>query len=157
MSKRKRRTREEMLEFYRQKMEKLEAQLEGTYDDSQESNTLKRLKRALRKRQTAYKGAVTILEGVTSEDGKGWTRSPIAEKIEKTRARLAQQIETEQRSEEFRAKLPHDIQRLEALIEAAKIGEDVDFPSDLTPLGTEKTDEEHEAAAIVTDGENERD
>lgn len=149
--KRNRRTREEMLAHYQAQIERLEAAMAGAPDTSTESGVLKSLKRALRKRETALRAANVTLNGVKAEDGKGYVRSPIADKIAQTEARLESQRRTAAEAEEQRAALPFDIDRLSALVEAAENGETVEFPDDLTPLPGEenRTDEQHEAAFIA--------
>jgi hypothetical protein len=147
---RNRRTRKEMIELRRQQLEKLLAEEEGRIPSS-ESGVLKALRNRLRKTKTALKAARMTLEGVRQENGDGWHRPPIDEKIEHTKQRLASQIETRDRAEEHRAALPGDVERLEALVEAATAGQDVEFPKDLTPLtpDEERTDEEHETAFLA--------
>lgn len=151
MTKRNRKTREEMLAFRLAQVAKLEAQIEGNYQDEGENAILKTLKKRLRKTETELRSANVTLNGVAGSEGKGWSRSPISEKIEGTKVRLASQIETMDRADFFAAKLPFDVERLQALIEAAEAGEDIEFPDDLTPLANEqeRTDEEHEAVHIA--------
>ena len=64
-------------------------------------------------------------------------------------------LETQERAEEKIDQLPLDRDRLIALIEVAKNGEDVEFPTDLYKFGTDqdRTEEEHEAA-FIADVEN---
>ncbi len=149
--KRNRRSREEMLAYYDGKAAKIRAQIEGTYSDDQESDVLKALKRRHRKTVTALKAARITLNGITGKDGKGWTRAPIAEKIRTTEARLEAQHEAMQNAEEFNTVLPFNVDTLSALIAAAKLGDVVDFPTDLHPLSQDepKTDEEIEADFIA--------
>ncbi len=151
MTKRNRKTRQEMLEVYQAKVAKLEAQIAGSFEDDTGGAIIKQLKKRLRKTQTALRAATVTIDGITGKDGKGWTRAPIADKIETTRKRLLSQIETQERAENFAAKLPFDVERLKALIELAEAGEEVEMPSDLTRFGkdAERSDEEHEAAAIA--------
>jgi hypothetical protein len=153
--KRNRRTKAEMAEHYRKLAEQYEAELDGSVDTSSQSGVLKALRAALRKRETQLRAARITLDGVTRDDGNGFVRSPIDEKIAHTLNRLESQQETKARAEEAVAAYPFDIERLQALIAAAELGEDVEMPDDLTPLpGDEsRTDEEHEAAFIAK-GEN---
>jgi hypothetical protein len=148
-----RKTREEMLAFRLAQVEKLQAQIAGTHQDDSESGILKQLKKRLRATLTALKGAGYTLNGVVREDGKGYSRSPIDEKISKTEDRLASQVETKDRAEVMIAKLPFDVETLEASIAAAELGDEVMFPEGLTPLGKPSTDEEHETSFIAKEEE----
>lgn len=154
--KRNRRTREEMLAHYQAQIERLEAAMDGKPDTSSENGILKSLRARLRKTNTELRSANVTLNGVTHEDGVGYVRSPIDQKIEQTEKRLQSQRETKARAEAFAAALPFDIKRLEALIAAAEQGEEIEFPNDLTRLSKdeERTDEEHEAAYIADDGDS---
>ncbi|MCI0557185.1 MAG: hypothetical protein MN733_01730 [Nitrososphaera sp.] len=154
-SKRNRRSAAEMAEFYRQQAERCQAIAEGRAVDDTEHGVLKALKARLRKTKTEFRSAQITLNGVAREDGHGWTRAPIADKILGTIARLESQRETKRRAEEFIAALPFDVERLEALVAAAEQGEDVEMPGDLVPLsdGQDRSDEEHESAYIAQ-GEN---
>jgi len=157
-NKRNRRTDAEMLEHFKKEQARLEAKMAGKIDTSTESGKLKAIKRRLRKTTTELKAARFTLEGSQpGPDGKGMVRSSIDDKIKQTQARLASQIETRDRATAFAAKLPFDIERLEALLAAAEQGDDVDMPDDLTPLSDEskRTDEEHEAAFATKDDESE--
>ncbi len=153
---RNRRTREEMLAHYEAEAERVRQQIAGSYKDESENAVLKQLAKRLRKTETELRAATITVNGVAGSEGKGWSKSPIDEKIATTEARLATQVETKARAEAFQASLPFDIERLQALVNAAKEGEDVEMPSDLTPLADEqeRTDEEHEAAFIASE-ENE--
>lgn len=143
---RSRKTRQEMLAYRLEQVEKLKAQIEGSYQDDSENAVLKSLRKRLRKTNTALNAA-----GITI-NGKG-VRAPIADKIAGTRARLASQIETMENAEEYLARLPFDVDTLEALIASAEQGDEVEFPSDLTRLqgDEDRTDEEHEAAFIANE------
>ncbi len=151
--KRNRRTREEMLAHYEAEAQRVRDQIAGSYKDDSENAVLKQLKNRLKKTNTLQRTMRVVLDGVHGSEGKGWSKSPIAEKIEATEKRLASQIETRDRAEVYTAKLPFDIERLQALVEAAEAGEDVEMPSDLTPFPDEqnRTDEEHEAAFIASE------
>tara|TARA_S200002703_G_scaffold129359_1_gene116383 strand:- start:1581 stop:2132 length:552 start_codon:yes stop_codon:yes gene_type:complete len=150
--KRKRSTMAEMEVKLVAKLEALRARMEGKPDTTSENAILKSLKARLRKTNTELRAARVTLHGQPSKDGSSMLRAPIADKIAATEARLASQIETRDRAQEFEATLPHDVQRLEALIESAEQGDDVEFPNDLTRLSSEqdKTDEQHEASAVIT-------
>ena len=156
--KRNRRTKAEMAEFYAQKAAQLQHELYFCKAAATtETGILKALRNRLRKTQTELKAARYTLNGsVPGPDGKGMVRSSIAEKIALTEKRLASQIETRDRAEEAQARFPMDIERLEALIELAQAGEEVEFPIDLTPLSNEQemTDEQHEAAFIANGEDN---
>ena len=152
MSKRNRKTREEMLAFRLAQVEKLQAQIDGSFQDESENAVLRSLNKRLRKTQTALRAAGITLNGTE-------VRSPIADKIAGTEKRLAAQVETMKNAEAYVASLPFDVERLEALIAASEQGDDVEFPKDLTNLGDEqeRTDEEHEAAFIATEEANPED
>ncbi|MHC4278223.1 MAG: hypothetical protein ACYSTI_13030 [Planctomycetota bacterium] len=150
-TKRNRRTQEEMLAHYQAQVEKLQAKIDGSYQDENENNVLKALKKRLRKTETALRSAGLVVNGVQAEDGMGWTRAPQAVKIAKTEKRLEDQRETLYRAEALVTALPFDVERLKALINASGIGDIVEFPTDLTPLEAPKTDEEHETAFIASE------
>lgn len=158
-NKRNRRTREEMLAHYQAQIARLEAAMTGAPDTSSEAGVLKSLRARLRKTETALRAAQITLNGVRAEDGKGYVRSPIADKIEQTKLRLAAQERTKAEAEEQTAALPFDIERLSALVAAGEQGEEVEFPEDLTPLPGEenRTDEQHEASFIANGEAEERD
>ncbi len=143
---RNRKTREEMLAFRVAQVEKLQAQIEGSYRDENENDVLKGLKKRLRRTNTELRSAQITLDGTE-------VRSTIAAKIRRTERHLASQIETQARAEASVAALPFDIERLKALVAAAEAGEDVEFPADLTRLAgdEDRTDEEHEAAFIASE------
>ena len=150
-TKRNRRSREEMLAHYQAEVEKIQAKIDGSYSDENENDVLKALKKRLRNTETKLRSAGLVVNGVQKDDGKGWTRAPQSVKIDKTVARLADQRETLDRAEALLARLPFDMETLEALIAASNIGEIVEFPTDLTPLEAPKTDDEHETAFIATE------
>lgn len=149
--KRNRRTAAEMAEHYRAMAARCEAIAEGKGSDNPSQGIVKRLKARLRKTNTELRAAQITINGVATEDRKGFVRSPIADKIAGTIKRLESQRETQARAEEFTASLPFDVERLTALVAAAEQGEDVEFPTDLVRLSNEeeKTDEQHEAAHIA--------
>ena len=98
------------------------------------------------------RSAAVIIHGVTKADGKGWVSAPVAEKIEKTRKRLADQVATGERAEIVATTLLFDKQLLETSIAAIEAGDtDVEFPTDLHSLNGDgvKTDEEVEADFIA--------
>lgn len=150
--KRNRRTQEEMLAHYQAEVAKLEAKIEGRYEDDGGTDMVKALKARLRKTTTALRAAQIMINGVVKEDGKGWQRAPISEKIATTRTRLEQQEEGENFATVQIIKLPDDVRRLALLLEAATAGEDVEFPENLTPLtvrDAERSDEQIEADFIA--------
>ena len=148
---RNRKTREQKLEEYKQHVARLEAAIAGKPDTTSENGIIKSLKSRLRKTQTELRAATIVINGQNSADG-GVMRKPIADTIEATRMRLASQIETKERAELFMAQAPFSIEVLEATLASADQGDDVAFPTDLVRLTDEqgKTDEQHEAAAVVS-------
>lgn len=158
-ARKKRATRAEMIAQMEEKLARYKAEEAGKVDTSSEAGILKALRKRLRKTETALRAAQVTLNGVAASDGKGWTRSPIDEKIAHTERRLASQIETKRKAEEQSAAYPFDVERLSALVAAAEAGETVEMPDDLTPLPNEqeRTDEEHEAAFIANGEKGSRD
>jgi hypothetical protein len=148
-----RNTRAQQIAVLEAKLAEMKAKEAGTFVDT---SVLKRLEKRLKQTERELKSAKTALYGVQKKDGKGWVTAPITEKIERLQDRLASHKETQRRATEFEAKLPFDIKRLKAAIEVAKTDQDVNFPEDLTPLQRpeKRTDEQHEANAVVTQDEN---
>ena len=146
MTKRPRKTRQEMIAFRQAQLDKLIAQEEGSYRDESENAVLKALKKRLRNTNTELRAAGITLNGTE-------VRSSIQDKIAHTQRRMDTQLETQANAEVFVATLPFDVERLEALIAACEAGEDVEFPTDLTRLSKDedRTDEEHEAAYIANE------
>lgn len=146
----KRATRDEMIAATEAKLAKLLAQKSGEYVDD---SIVKRLKNRLSKVNRTLRAANLTVNGVAGSEGKGWSRSPIAEKIATTEARLESQRESQRRATEEMARLPFDVKSLEALVASAEQGDEVEFPTDLYPIGNEqdRTDEQHEAHAIASD------
>ncbi len=145
---RNRKTQVEMLAERKRQVEVLEAKIAGNFQDESENAVLKSLRKRLRKTNTALSAADITM------NGKG-PRKPIADKIAGTEARLASQIETMENAEVYLAKLPFDVENLEALIASAEQGDDVEFPSDLHRLqgDEDRTEEEHEAAFLAKEAE----
>ncbi len=141
--KRKRNTREEQLAKVLLQAEILKAKIAGTFTDEGNGDVLKGLKARLRKTQKVLASSDLLRHG---SDGKDC----IETKIVKARARLASLIESHDRADVFLAKLPFDIERMEALIKAGEAGDEIDFPTDLVRLPDEqkKTKEQHEATAL---------
>lgn len=152
---RNRRTQTQMLAHFEAEAERLRNAIAGKPDTASESGVLKSLKRRLRKTQTELRAANLTINGQTNTEG-GVMRKPIADTIEATKARVASQIETRDRANEFQARLPMDVERLEALIASAEQGDTVEFPSDLTRLSDDqdKTTEQHEASAVITQADD---
>jgi len=148
---RNRRTDAQMLAHFKAEQARLEAKMAGKPDTTSENGIIKSLKARLRKTQTELRAATIVVNGQNSSDG-GVMRKPIADTIAATRARLASQLETQKRAEEFVVQAPFSIEVLEATLAAADQGEEVTFPEDLVKLADEqnKTDEQHEAAAVVS-------
>tara|TARA_R110002096_G_scaffold160724_2_gene327013 strand:- start:6 stop:494 length:489 start_codon:yes stop_codon:yes gene_type:complete len=144
-----------MLAHFEAEAERLRNAIAGKPDTASESGVLKSLKRRLRKTQTELRAANLTINGQTNTEG-GVMRKPIADTIEATKARVASQIETRDRANEFQARLPMDVERLEALIASAEQGDTVEFPSDLTRLSDDqdKTTEQHEASAVITQADD---
>lgn len=139
-----RRTREEMIAKHEADILKLQAKIDGNFQDDGEDGVLKLLKKRLRNTNTELRAAGITLNG---DD----VRSSIQDKIAHTQRRMDTQLATQANAEEFAATLPFDVERLEALIAACEAGEEVEFPTDLTrlPKDKDRTDEEHEAAFIA--------
>jgi len=139
------------------KKARYEAKIAGTYDESSETNTLKALEKRLSKTNRELKSAQFVINGKPRGDnGKGWAKLPIAEAIKRLDERMDSHLETQERAKERILQLPLDQTRLTNLIELAKTGEDVEFPTNLYSFGTEqeRTDEEHEAIFITDEEEN---
>lgn len=150
--KRNRRSREEMLAHYMEKVSRLEDQIAGREVEDASGDLVKSLKRRLRKTETALRSAQIMVNGITKDDGRGWQRAPISEKIATTKTRLTQQIEDRDFADAQAAKLPSDVNQLRLLIEAAEAGEDVEFPTNLSPLSlneASRSDDEIEADFIA--------
>ena len=156
-NKRNRRTRAQMLEHYKAQIARLEAAEQGRPDTSTESGILKSLKSMLRKRRTALRSATIVVDGITGGDGKV-ARAPLSETIKRTEERLAKQRATLAESTEQKELLPSDIERLDALVNAAEQGEDVEIPTDLLvrlDSDAPRSDEQAEAEFIAKGEEGE--
>jgi len=152
---RNRRTDAQMLAHFKAEQARLEAKMAGKPDTTSENGIIKSLKRRLRKTQTELRAANLTINGQTNSDG-GVMRKPIADTILATQARMESQIETRDRANEFQARLPMDVERLEALIASAEQGDTVEFPNDLTKLSDDqdKTTEQHEASAVISQADD---
>lgn len=146
--KRNRRTREEMLAYYMQKVDRLEDQIAGREVEDASGDLVKSLKKRLRKTETALRSAQIMVNGITKDDGKGWQRAPISEKIATTEKRLAEQIDARDYAGEQVAALPFAVERLTALVAAAELGEDVEFPTDLPPLSRNEAQKSSEQVEV---------
>ena len=151
--KRNRRSREDMLAHYEAKVARLQDQIAGREVEDASGDLVKSLKKRLRRTETALRAAQIMVNGVKKDDGKGWQRAPIEEKIATTRARLEGQIEGQTFAIVQTAKLPDDVKRLTLLVEAAELGEEVEFPTDLTPLSRNETKSDDEVEADFIAGE----
>lgn len=146
--KRNRRTRNEMIAAYEAKLARLKAQAEGTFDESDDDTyTVKRLRRAIRRRETAIGNAGTLLNGKAATE-KSPAVPSILSKIENAEKRLADLRLAQKRAHEITAQVPFDVEKLTALLERAEKGEAVEFPTDLyiLPGENDKTEAETEAA-----------
>ena len=150
----KKRTTEEMQQHYLDMAQRCQDRIDGKEVEDLHGDILKSLKKRLRRTETALRSAQVLVNGITSDDGKGWTKAPQSEKIVKTRQRLAQQIDALERAEEFAAALPFDVNRLGDLIKAAELGETVEMPNDLRPLKRENSTDEEVEADFIANQEN---
>jgi len=146
--KRNRRTRAEVAAELRARLAILEAKLAGNYDDSQEDGYIvKRLKAAIRRRETTLGTVETLLNGRKATE-KSPQVAPIDEKIANAEKRLADLRASKVQALETQARVPFDIERLRGVLEMAERGEAVEFPTGLYLIPNEKTDAEHEAASV---------
>jgi len=151
--KRNRRTRQEMLEKRLAEVAKLQAQIAGNFDESSDdSYMVTRLKRAIRRRDTALKVAGTVMGGRAATDNSPAV-SDIDTKIANAQKRLADLTETKARAIETQARVPFDLETLNAALASAVKGETVEFPTGLyiLPGEGEKTEGEIEAGAAHAD------
>ena len=155
MTKRKRATRTEMIERLAAKLEKLQAQAAGNYDETGDSLNTKRLRSALRKRRTLLHRAETLLNG-RAPTAKSPAQNGIDEKIENAQKRLDDLQEAKRRATEQTANLPFDIAKLEKLLADVEEGGscEAEFPTDLYRIPGENTVAETENAAANADDEN---
>jgi len=152
---RNRRTQAQMLAHYEAEAQRVRDAMAGKPDTTTENGILKSLRRRLRKTQTELRAANLTINGQTNSDG-GVMRKSIDDTIKATEARLKSQIETRDRANEFQARLPMDVEQLEALIASAEQGDTVEFPTTLTPLSDDqnKTTEQHEASAVISQADD---
>ena len=147
--KRNRRTRQEMADKLRAQLAKIEAQIAGNFDATKDdSYIVTRLKRAIRRRDTALKLAGTVLGGKSATENSP-AMSDIETKIANAQKRLADLTETKARAIETQARVPFDLETLNAALALAVKGEAVEFPSGLYVLPNEQTEGEVEAGASL--------
>jgi len=148
--KRNRRTREQIKAELEAKLAKINAKLNGTFvETDDESLLVKRLRRAIRKRETAIGNAGTLLTGRAATE-KSPAIPTIDSKIENAQKRLDDLRLAKNRAMEIQARVPFDIDRLRSALEGAEKGTVLEFPTELyiLPGEDEKTDAEHEAASV---------
>jgi len=148
---RNRRTRVEMAEALRAKLAKIEAQIAGNFDESSDdSYMVTRLKRAIRRRDTALKVAATVLGGRNATENSPAV-SDIDTKIANAQKRLADLTETKARAIETQGRVPFDLETLNAALAGAVKGETIEFPTGLyiLPGEGERTEGEIEAGAAL--------
>ena len=155
MGRKRRATREEMIEATRLKLDKLIAQAAGTHEEDRESDSfqIKRVRRALRKRETLLHRAGVILNGkpATAQSPGGKT---IDEQIEAMEARLEDKRATRANAIEQEAKLPFDIEALQTIVSNYDNAEDPDsvdvsFPELEVAVDGDPTDSEVETDATL--------
>jgi predicted nucleic acid-binding Zn-ribbon protein len=148
--KRNRRTRVEMLAALQEKLDRLKAQVSGTYDPTNDEGTyiVQRIRRAIRRRNTAMGNANTLLNGRPATD-RSPAVAPVGEKIANAEHRIAELRKAQNRATEILSNVPGDIERLEALLKRAESGDEVEMPNDLymLPSDEDRTSAEVEASA----------
>jgi hypothetical protein len=149
--KRNRRTRVEMLESMRAKVAKIEAQIAGNFDETaDDSYMVTRLKRAIRRRDTAMKVAAAVLGGRVATENSPAV-SDIETKILNAQKRLTDLTETKARAIETNGRVPFDLETLNDALRRAVAGETIEFPTGLyvLPGEGERTEGEIEASAAL--------
>ena len=151
---RNRRTRAQMIADMETKLAKLRAQAEGKFDPSTDENYgVKRLRSAIRRRETLLTTACVVLNGRAATD-KSPAVADIDQKIANAEQRVANLRLTKDRAIEQTAALPGDIDTLRALLARAEAGETVEFPTTgLYPIPENKTEAETEAGMAVPTGD----
>ena len=144
------RTSLEMYQFHLREAEKALARAEGRASEANEGSLVKRLKAALKRRNTLLGRAQVVVNGKLAT-AKSPATNTVEDKIENAIQRLADLRLTETNAIEQLAELPDDIERLTLLVEEAKAGTDVEFPSDMyrIPGVEEQTDSEAEFSAAI--------
>jgi chromosome segregation ATPase len=148
--KRNRRTRVEMLAELKAKQAKLEAQIAGTFDETTGDNYIvTRLKRAIRRRETAVGVANTLLHGKGATD-KSPAVASIVDKIANAEKRLADLRMAQTRAFDTIARVPADVDVLRAALAEAETGKEVEFPTGLyiLPGENDRTEAEVEAGSV---------
>ena len=148
--KRNRRTRVEMAAIYEAKLAKIKAQIAGNFDETaDDSYMVTRLKRAIRRRETALTTAGTLLNGRAATEKSPMVPS-IGEKIANAEKRVADLRAAQNRAIEAQARVPFDVDVLRELLASAEKGEAVDFPTTLyvLPGENERTEAEIEAGSV---------
>lgn len=148
--KRNRRTRAQMAEALRLKLAKIEAQIAGNFDETGDDNYMvTRLKRAIRRRDTALKSAATLLNGRAATENSPAV-SDIETKIQNAQKRLADLETAKARAIETNGRVPFDLETLNAALASAVKGETVEFPTGLyiLPGEGERTEAEIEAGSV---------
>jgi len=149
--KRNRRTRVEVAEALRAKLAKIEAQIAGNFDATKDdSYIVTRLKAAIRRRDTALRVAATVIGGKKATENSP-AMSDIDTKIANAQKRLADLTATKARAIETQARVPFDLETLNAALATAVKGEPVEFPSGLFVLPSEQTEGEVEAGASLSE------
>ena len=132
--KRKRATREEMIERRRQELAELEAKANGTYVPTGPEAIRKSILKSRRIRQSALNLAQRELAGREATE-KSPAIAPLVDRIENAEQRLADLREKLDTYTEQTLNLPEDIARLDKLIEDHDAGKtNVEFPTDLSEL-----------------------
>lgn len=146
-----RRTVKERLEALEQERLRLLAIQEGTYDETQEDgHMVKRLKAAIRRRETVIKAAGTLVNGRAATANSPML-PPIAVKITNAENAVKRLKESLDRAVAIQAAVPFDIEVLTGLLAKAQAGDAVEFPTNLHPIqdDSKRTDAEVEAASVV--------
>jgi hypothetical protein len=150
-TRRKRRTRAEILAETLAKAEKIKAQLAGEWSGDNDTSIVGKIKGALRKRKTAVHAANVTINGRAATENSP-SINGVDEQIARLETRLSDKKESKIRALAVLETCPDDITRLEALLQEALNGQDVEFPDDLTPLPTGETTSELEFR-VRTDNE----
>lgn len=149
-----RRTPEERLKALEAQMQAIRDKMAGTYDESKDERFVpKRLGRMIARRETAIGVANVLLNGKAGTE-KSPPVASLRSKIERAEAHLKTLKDSETRALELTARVPADIETLRALLAKAQEGVEIVFPTDLFVIPNEKSDEEHEAASVVTPAES---
>lgn len=146
-AKRPRRTRIEIIEATRAKLARLEAQVDGTFDASQdESFNGKRLRAAIRRNETAIKNAESLLFGRAGTD-----KSPAIASIDVKIANAEKHVRNLQTAKEsalaVQAQAPFNVDKLVSALASFEAGNgDGSLPDGLYVLPGDETDVQKEVA-----------